>query len=60
MQLVLQYKKTYLEHISLMAQEQIEIEFREELPKLAQMSQMMQQNMQNPNFNKKCECYKRK
>jgi len=41
-------QKNILEHISLMAQEQIEIEFREELPKLAQMGQMMQQNMQNP------------
>ena len=41
-------QKNILEHISLMAQEQIEIEFREELPKLAQMTQMMQQNMQNP------------
>ncbi len=30
-------QKNILEHISLMAQEQIEIEFREELPKLAQM-----------------------
>ena len=41
-------QKNILEHISLMAQEQIEIEFREELPKLAQMTQMMQQNPQNP------------
>ncbi len=41
-------QKNILEHISLMAQEQIEIEFREELPKLAQMGQMMQQNPQNP------------
>jgi len=41
-------QKNILEHISLMSQEQIEIEFREELPKLAQMGQMMQQNMQNP------------
>ncbi len=39
-------QKNILEHISLMAQEQIEIEFREELPKLAQMQQMAMQNPQ--------------
>jgi hypothetical protein len=39
-------QKNILEHISLMAQEQIEIEFREELPKLAQMMQMAMQNPQ--------------
>ena len=39
-------QKNILEHISLMAQEQIELEFREELPKLAQMMQMAQQNPQ--------------
>jgi hypothetical protein len=39
-------QKNILEHISLMAQEQIEIEFREELPKLAQMGQMAMQNPQ--------------
>jgi hypothetical protein len=41
-------QKNILEHISLMAQEQIEVEFKEELPQLAQMGQMMQQNPQNP------------
>jgi hypothetical protein len=35
-------EKNCLEHISLMAQEQIELEFREELQQLAQMQQMMQ------------------
>ena len=39
-------EKNIFEHISLMAQEQIEIEFREELQKLAQMQQMLQ----NPQF----------
>ena len=39
-------QKNILEHISLMAQEQIEMEFREELPKLAQMQQMAMQNQQ--------------
>jgi len=39
-------QKNILEHISLMAQEQIELEFREELPQLAQMMQMAQQNPQ--------------
>ena len=35
-----------MEHISLMAQEQIELEFRAELPQLQQMQQMAQQNPQ--------------
>ena len=45
-------EKNCLQHISLMAQEQIELEFREELQQLAQMQQMtqnpqmMQQNPQ--------------
>ena len=39
-------QKNILEHISLMAQEQIEIEFRQELPQLAQMQQMAMQNPQ--------------
>ena len=39
-------EKNCLEHISLMAQEQIELEFREELQQLAQMQQQMQQNPQ--------------
>jgi hypothetical protein len=39
-------QKNILEHISLMAQEQIEMEFREELPQLAQMQQMAMQNPQ--------------
>ena len=39
-------QKNILEHISLMAQEQIEIEFKQELPQLAQMQQMAMQNPQ--------------
>ena len=39
-------QKNILEHISLMAQEQIEIEFKEELPQLMQMQQMAMQNPQ--------------
>ncbi len=41
-------EKNCLEHISLMAQEQIELEFREEMQQLAQMQQMMQNSPQNP------------
>src|SRR5210317_369468 len=37
-------EKNIFEHISLMAQEQIEVEFQQELPQLAQMQQMAQQN----------------
>ena len=39
-------EKNCLEHISLMAQEQIELEFRDELPQLAQMQQQAQMNPQ--------------
>ena len=39
-------QKNCLEHISLMGQEQIELEFRNELQQLAQMQQMAQQNPQ--------------
>jgi hypothetical protein len=39
-------EKNCLEHISLMAQEQIELEFKDELQQLAQMQQMLQQNPQ--------------
>jgi hypothetical protein len=38
--------KNCFEHISLMAQEQIELEFKDEIPQLAQMQQMAQQNPQ--------------
>jgi hypothetical protein len=45
-------EKNCLEHISLMAQEQIELEFRDELPQLMQMQRAAQQNpalaQQNP------------
>ncbi len=37
-------EKNIFEHISLMAQEQLEVEFREEIQKLMQMQQMVQQN----------------
>jgi len=39
-------EKNCLEHISLMAQEQIELEFRDELPQLMQMQRAAQQNPQ--------------
>jgi len=39
-------EKNIFEHISLMAQEQLEIEFREEIGQLMQMQQMAQQNPQ--------------
>ena len=39
-------EKNCFEHISLMAQEQIELEFKDEIPQLAQMQQMAQQNPQ--------------
>jgi hypothetical protein len=39
-------EKNIFEHISLMAQEQIEVEFRDELVQLQQMQMMMQQNPQ--------------
>ena len=39
-------QKNILEHISLMAQEQIEIEFRQELPQLIQLQQLATQNPQ--------------
>ena len=46
-------EKNCFEHISMMAQEQIEVEFREEMMKLQQMQQMAAQNpqmQQNPQF----------
>ncbi len=50
-------EKNIFEHISLMAQEQIEVEFREEIAQTTQMQQMMQQlmaqgpqMMQSPQF----------
>ena len=39
-------EKNIFEHISLMAQEQLEVEFREEIAQLMQMQQMTQQNPQ--------------
>ena len=39
-------EKNIFEHISLMAQEQVEVEFRDELQQLQQMQTMMQQNPQ--------------
>tara|TARA_R100001244_G_scaffold9503_1_gene11548 strand:- start:198 stop:1196 length:999 start_codon:yes stop_codon:yes gene_type:complete len=46
-------EKNIFEHISLMAQEQLEVEFREEIQQLVQMQQMVQQNpmlQQNPQY----------
>ena len=46
-------EKNCFEHISLMAQEQVEVEFREEMMQLQQMQQMIPQNpamQQNPQF----------
>ena len=46
-------EKNCFEHISMMAQEQIEVEFREEIQQMQQMQQMAQQNpqmQQNPQF----------
>ena len=46
-------EKNIFEHISLMAQEQLEVEFREEIQKLMQMQQMAQQNpklQQDPQY----------
>jgi len=40
-------EKNIFEHISLMSQEQLEIEFRDELVQLQQMTAMAQQNQQN-------------
>ena len=37
-------QKNIFEHISLMAQEQLEVEFREEIQQLMQLQQMAQQN----------------
>jgi hypothetical protein len=39
-------EKNIFEHISLMAQEQVELEFRDEMQQLAMMQQQMQQNPQ--------------
>ena len=41
-------QKNILEHISLMAQEQVQIEFVEELQQIQQMQQQLQPLMQNP------------
>jgi hypothetical protein len=46
-------EKNCFEHISMMAQEQVEVEFREEMMKLQQLQQMAAQNpmmQQNPQF----------
>ena len=46
-------EKNIFEHISLMAQEQLEVEFREEIQQLMQMQQMAQQNpmlQQDPQY----------
>ena len=46
-------EKNIFEHISLMAQEQLEVEFKEEIQQLMQMQQMVQQDpmlQQNPQY----------
>ena len=55
--------KNCLEHISLMGQEQIELEFREELGQLQQMIQMMQNPQamqQNPNMQNQIQMLQQK
>ena len=41
-------EKNIFEHISLMAQEQVELEFQKEMEQMQQMQQQMQQMQQNP------------
>jgi len=41
-------EKNIFEHISLMAQEQVELEFRDEMQQMQQMQMQMQAQMQNP------------
>ena len=56
-------QKNCLEHISLMGQEQIELEFREELGQLQQMMQMMQNPQamqQNPNLQNQIQMMQQK
>ena len=56
-------EKNILEHISLMAQEQIELEFRGELQQLQQMSLMLQNPqamMQNPNLQNQVQMMQQK
>jgi hypothetical protein len=56
-------EKNILEHISLMAQEQIELEFREELQQLQQMIPMLQNRqamMQNPNLQNQVQMLQQK
>jgi hypothetical protein len=56
-------EKNILEHISLMAQEQIELEFREELTQLQQMIPMLQNRqamMQNPNLQNQVQMLQQK
>ena len=57
-------EKNCLEHISLMAQEQIELEFREELQELKQVQMQMQQNpqamQQNPQIQQQMQLTQQK
>jgi len=56
-------QKNCLEHISLMGQEQIELEFRDELMQLQQMMQMMQNPQamqQNPNLQNQIQMMQQK
>ena len=57
-------EKNCLEHISLMAQEQIELEFREELQQMQQMQMQVQQNpqmmQQNPQLQQQMQLTQQK
>ncbi len=56
-------EKNCLEHISLMGQEQIELEFRDELQQLQQMIPMLQNRqamMQNPNLQNQVQMLQQK
>ena len=56
-------EKNCLEHISLMAQEQIELEFKEEMQQLAQMQQMLQNPQavqQNPQLQQQVQFLQQK
>ena len=51
-------EKNIFEHISLMAQEQIELEFREELPQLQMLMQNPQTQMQGQELQQRIEARK--
>ena len=51
-------EKNIFEHISLMAQEQIELEFRDELPQMQMMAQNPQMQMQLQEMQQRIEARK--